>query len=59
MRSDLKAISSITGIETNLDEQTCSFKIDPTVDVKTMLDSLAKNNGKISDWKMVDCAMEY
>ena len=59
VRSDLKAISSITGIETNLDEQTCSFKIDPTVDVQTMLDSLAKNNGKISDWKMVDWAMDY
>ncbi len=54
MRSDLKAISGVTGIETNLDEQTCSFKIDPAVDVKMMLKSLAENNGKIADWKIVD-----
>ena len=54
MRSDLKAVKTVSGIETNLDEQTCTFKIDASVDVKKLLNSLAKKNNKISEWDFVD-----
>ena len=52
MRSDLKAVAGITNIQTNLDNQTCSFEIEGEVNVSELIDSLAKNNNKILDWTL-------
>ncbi|MCH2182396.1 MAG: hypothetical protein MK108_10360 [Mariniblastus sp.] len=54
MRSDLKAMAGVRGIETDLDEQTCLFELDASIDVKTMLNSLAEKNNKLADWEQVD-----
>lgn len=54
MRSDLKAVGGVRAIETDLDEQTCLFELDATVDVKKLLDSLAQKNNKLADWERRD-----
>jgi copper chaperone CopZ len=53
VRSDLKAVEGISEVETDLDEQTCCFKVARSVNVKTLLDGLAEKNNKISDWSLV------
>ena len=37
VRNDLKATEGVTSIETDLDEQTCSFRVDASVDVRESL----------------------
>ena len=54
MRSDLKAVAGISSIETDLDEKTCSFNVEETIDVSKLLDDLADKNNKISDWAFAD-----
>ena len=54
MRSDLKAVDGISNIETDLDELTCSFKIDSSVDVKELVNRLAEKNNKLAEWTFVD-----
>ncbi len=54
MRSDLKAVEGVTEVETDLDEQTCCFKIDDSVDVKELVDGLAQKNNKMSQWTYVE-----
>ena len=52
MRSDLKAVEGVTNIETDLDELTCCFEIANDVDIRELLDGLAKTNNKIKDWSI-------
>ena len=52
MRSDLKAITGITNIQTDLDNQTCSFEVSGEVDVSELIEGLAKKNNKISGWTL-------
>jgi len=49
VRSDLKS-AGVTNVETDLDEMTCSFDLDSTVDVSEFLNSLAKDNNKLAEW---------
>ena len=53
MRSDLQAVDGVTHIETDLDEQTCSFKLDESTDVEELLNSLAEKNDKMSEWTFI------
>ena len=50
----MKAIAGVTDIETDLDEQTCSFKVATSVNVDELLNDLAENNNKISAWEFVE-----
>ena len=54
MRSDLKDVNGITDIETDLDAQTCSFKIEGSADVERLLNQLAEKNNKMSEWELTD-----
>ncbi|MDG1809840.1 MAG: hypothetical protein P8J91_15610 [Pirellulaceae bacterium] len=54
MSSDLKAVRGITNIETNLDEQTCSFEIAAGVDVGELINGLMQKNNKLSAWTFLD-----
>ena len=54
MRGDLKAVGGITNIETDLDESTCSFQVDSSVDVEELINRLAEKNNKLSEWTFVD-----
>jgi len=54
VRGDLKAVGGITNIETDLDELTCSFDVDSSVDVEELIDRLAEKNNKLSDWTFVE-----
>ena len=54
MRSDLKAVDVVSDIETDLDTQTSTFKVEGSVDVEDLLNKLAEKNNKISEWKFSD-----
>ena len=49
MRSDLKA-AGVTKIETDLDELTCRFEVDASLDVSKFLNGLAESNSKMAEW---------
>ena len=54
MRNDLKALAGVSEIETDLDEQTCSFKLDLFFDAEEVLNALADKNSKFSDWTITN-----
>lgn len=54
MRSDLKAVAGVSNVKTDLDEMTCCFDLAGDVDVKEMLNKLAKANNKIKDWSYLE-----
>jgi len=53
VRNDLKAVAGVSEIETDLDEQTCTFKLVASVDAEKLLDELASKNNKILDWSII------
>jgi len=50
VRNDLKAVEGVSNIKTDLDEMTCDFEIDKSVDVSELLDGLASKNSKMLEW---------
>jgi len=54
VRNDLKAVASVSAIQTDLDEQTCTFKLDASVDAEKLLTTLAEKNSKLLQWKITN-----
>ena len=54
MKNDLKAVAGVSAIETDLDEQTCTFKLDASVDAEELLNDLATQNSKMLQWSITD-----
>jgi len=48
----LKAVVGVTQIETDLDEQSCTFCVAQSVDIEKLLYELAEKNNKIAEWKL-------
>jgi len=54
VRNDLKAVQSVSNIQTNLDQKTCTFQLDASVDVGKLLNAMAEKNNKILEWSIVN-----